>query len=145
MKISIYVSLNLHNITFIGVCVCVLVVQLCPTLCDSWTVAHQVPLSMEFSKQEHWSGLPFPSPGDLPDPRIELRSPALQGDSLLSEPPGKSYIYITLQFAKNSNLLHLTFRTNLWPRQKQSSFCKYSRLSDKWFTLVLSDYFNIVW
>ena len=46
-----------------------------------WTVAHQVPLSMEFSRQEYWSGLPFPSPGDLPDPGIEPGSPALQADS----------------------------------------------------------------
>ena len=48
------------------------------------------PLSMEFSRQEYWSGLPFPSPGDLPDPGIELGSPEFQGDSLPSEPPGKS-------------------------------------------------------
>ena len=47
------------------------------------------PLSMEFSRQEYWSGLPFPSPGDLPDPGIESRSPALQVDSLPSEPPRK--------------------------------------------------------
>ena len=67
---------------------CALVIQSCPTLWDSWTVAHQVPLSMEFSKQEYWHGLPFPSPGDCPDPEIELRSPALQVDSLPSEPPG---------------------------------------------------------
>ena len=46
------------------------------------TVAHQAPLSMEFSRQEYWSGLPFPSPGDLPDPGIEPGSPALQKDSL---------------------------------------------------------------
>ena len=54
-----------------------------------WTVAHQAPPSMEFSKQEYWSGLPFPSPGDLPDPGIKPRSPALQADTLSSEPPGK--------------------------------------------------------
>ena len=54
-----------------------------------WTVAHQVPQSMEFSRQEYWSGLPFPSPGDLPDPRIELGPPALQADALPSEPPGR--------------------------------------------------------
>ena len=54
-----------------------------------WTVAHQAPPSMGFSKQEYWSGLPFPSPGDLPDPGIEPRSPALQADALTSEPPGK--------------------------------------------------------
>ena len=55
-----------------------------------WTVAYQAPPSMEFSMQEYWSGLPFPSPGDLPDPGIEPRSPALQAeDTLSSEPPGK--------------------------------------------------------
>ena len=54
-----------------------------------WTVAYQAPLSMGFSRQECWSGLPFPSPGDLPNPGIEPRSPALQVDSLLAEPQGK--------------------------------------------------------
>ena len=50
-----------------------------------WTVAYQAPLSMEFSRKEYWSGLPFPSPGGLPDPGIEPRSPALQADALPSE------------------------------------------------------------
>ena len=54
-----------------------------------WTVACQAPLSMGFSRQEYWSGLPFPSPGDLPNPGIEYGSPALQADALSSEPPGK--------------------------------------------------------
>ena len=54
-----------------------------------WTVAYQAPLSMGFSRQECWSGLPFPSPGDLPDPGIEPGSPALQAEALPSEPPGK--------------------------------------------------------
>ena len=54
-----------------------------------WSVAHQAPQSMGFSRQEYWSRLPFPSPGDPPDPGIELRSPALQRDTLPSEPPGK--------------------------------------------------------
>ena len=54
-----------------------------------WTVACQAPPSMGFSRQEYWSGLPFPSAGDLPDPAIEPRSPTLQADSLLSMPPGK--------------------------------------------------------
>ena len=53
-----------------------------------WTVAYQAPLSMRFSRQEGWSGLPLPSPGDLPDPGIEPGSPALQADALPSEPPG---------------------------------------------------------
>ena len=54
-----------------------------------WTAAYQAPLFMEFSRQEFWSGLPFPSPGDLPHPGFEPGSPALQADTLLSEPPGK--------------------------------------------------------
>ena len=54
-----------------------------------WTVAYQAPLSMEYSRQEYWSGLLFPSPGDLPDTGIEPRSPASQADSLPSELPGK--------------------------------------------------------
>ena len=54
-----------------------------------WAVAYQAPLSMKFSRQEYWSGLPHPSPGDLPDPGIEPRSPALQADALPSEPPGR--------------------------------------------------------
>ena len=54
-----------------------------------WTVAYQAPLSMGFSRKEYWSGLPFPSPGSLPDPGIEPRSPELEADTLTSEPPGK--------------------------------------------------------
>ena len=51
-----------------------------------WTVSHQAPLFMEFSRQEYWGGLSFPSPGDLPDPVIEPGSPTLQADCVLSEP-----------------------------------------------------------
>ena len=60
-----------------------------------WTVAHQVPLSLEFPRQEYWSKLPFPSPGDLPDPGIELMSPALADGFFITEPRGKPH----LQFA----------------------------------------------
>ena len=66
-----------------------LVAKLCPTLVTPWTVACQTLLSTEFPRQEYWNGLPFPSPGDLPDPGIKSGSPALQADALLSEPPGK--------------------------------------------------------
>ena len=62
-----------------------------------WTVAHQAPLSMEFSSQEHWSGLPFPPPGALPNAGIEPGSPVLQADSLPSELPEKP----VLLFLKN--------------------------------------------
>ena len=68
------------------------VAQLCLTLCTPWTKAYQAPPFMEFSRQEYWSGLPFPSPGDLPNPGIEPRSPALQADTLPPEPPGKQKI-----------------------------------------------------
>ena len=63
-------------------CCCCLVAQLCPTLRDPMEDTCQAPLSMEFTRQEDWSELPFPSPGGLPNPEIELWSPALQVDSL---------------------------------------------------------------
>ena len=76
------------------VCVCVLVAQLCLTLCAPMN--YSLPgssLSMEFPRQKYWNGLPFPSPGDLPDPGIEPGSPALQANFLLSEPPEKPYFF----------------------------------------------------
>ena len=60
-----------------------------PLFVTSWTITYQAPWSMGFSRQEYWSGLPFPSPGDRPNPEIEPRSPTGQADSLSSEPPGK--------------------------------------------------------
>ena len=62
-----------------------LVAKSCLTLATPWTVAHQAPLSMGFARQEYWSGLPFPSLGDLPNPGIKLGSPALKADFLLTE------------------------------------------------------------
>ena len=73
-------------------CLCVLsCVQLFAT---PWTVARQVLLSMEFPRQEYWSGLPFLTPGNLPDPGIEPESPTLQADSLLCESPGKVQLMV---------------------------------------------------
>ena len=83
-------------------------VQLFATL---WTVAYQAPQSVKFSRLEYWNGLPFPSPGDLPDPGIEPSSPALQADALPSEPPGKPretkgkgenkrYTYLSAEFQR---------------------------------------------
>ena len=71
------------------VCVCVLVTRSCLTLHDLLDCDRQPSLPMGFPRQGYWSGQLHPSPGDLPDPRIKPRSPALQADSLLSEPPGK--------------------------------------------------------
>ena len=70
---------------------CGLVAKLCLTLVTSLTVAHQAPQSIGFSRQEYWDGLPFPFPGDLPNPGIKSRSPVLQVNSLLTELPGKSW------------------------------------------------------
>ena len=68
-----------------------------------WTVARQAPLSMEFSREEYWSGLRCPPPGDLLDPGMEPRSPAVQADSLPSEPPGKPLL--RLKMPKFTNFL----------------------------------------
>ena len=71
----------------------VLVAQSCPALCDLMDRSLQAPLSLGFSRQAYGNGLPFPSPGDLPDAGIKSRSPALRADSLPSEPPGKLTTY----------------------------------------------------
>ena len=60
-----------------------------------WTIAYQSPLSMAFSRQEYWSGFPFLSPGDLPDPGIEPGSPSLQPDSLPSEPHPRAELFLS--------------------------------------------------
>ena len=78
-----------------------------------WTIARQALLSMGFSRQEYWSGLPFPSPGDLPDPGIEPRSPALRADALTSEPPGKPSH--TVSQGKRVDLLSSIW-TSLWSK-----------------------------
>ena len=82
---NMYFSLITHSLLSLcgGAVLCC--VQLFVT---AWTAACQAPLSMEFSRKEYWSGLPFPSPGDLLDRGVERRSPALQADSLLSGPQG---------------------------------------------------------
>ena len=69
--------------------VVVLLLSHVPLFATLWTVAHQVPLSMGFLRQEYWSGLPFPSPGDLPNPGIKPLSSALAGGFFAAEPPGK--------------------------------------------------------
>ena len=74
-----------------------------------WTVALQAPLSMGFSRQEYRTGLPFPPPGDLPNPGIEPRSPTLQADSLAAEPPGKP---------ENTGVGSLSLRHQIFPTQE---------------------------
>ena len=70
-----------------------------------WTVAHQAPLSMGFPRQEYWHWLPFPSLGDLLDLGIKPRSPALQADSLLAEPPGKPHLHLYVSVLSTSHLI----------------------------------------
>ena len=82
-----------------------------------WTVAYQAPLSMKFSSQEYWPGLPFPFPWDLPDPGIEPESPSLQADYLLFEPTGKHGNIIGTQiFVKYKNKLKINtfWHSNQW-------------------------------
>ena len=74
-----------------------------------WTVAYQAPPSMGFSRQEYWSGLLFPSPGDLPNPGIEPGSPTLEKDTLTSELPGKPNIYLYKSLNKKQESFGILF------------------------------------
>ena len=89
----------------------VLVAQSCLTLLTPWTIACQAPLSMGFSREGYWSGLPFPSPDNLPNPEIKPGSPASQADILPSESPGKPlciYIYIYIFHVYTSSYKRLS-------------------------------------
>ena len=80
-----------------------------------WTVAHQAPPTMGFSRQEYWSGLPFPSPGDLPDPGIEPASPALAGRFFTTEPPAKPiYVIVCVQIYTNTYYSSLPTRYTIY-------------------------------
>ena len=112
-------------------------VQLFETPC---TVAHQTPLSMGFSRQEFWSELSFPSPGDLPDPGLEPWSPALQADSLLHEPWGKPLFphgclkhLLSHQFSSVQLLSHIWLSTAPWTETCQPSLS----ITNSWSLLKL--------
>ena len=99
ISISIYLSISISICLFIYMLAVGLVTNSCLTLVTPQTVARQAPLPMGFSRQGYWSGLPFPAPGDLPDPGIRPGSPALQADSLPTELKGKPmymYMYICM-------------------------------------------------
>ena len=87
-------------------CVPVCLVSRIQLFAPLWTVTHQAPLSMGFSRQVYWSGLPFPSPGDLPDPGIEPESPYLAGRFSTTEPPGKPYI----GYGRSLNVITILWR-----------------------------------
>ena len=79
-----------------------------------WTIAHKAPLSMGFPRQEYWNGLPFPSPEDLPDPEIELLSPALTGGFFTTESPGKPCLLSLSHLLHSNNTGHfLQFRAEI--------------------------------
>ena len=95
----------LHSIpwdlpSFSLVCACSVTWVISNSFVTPWTVAREAPLCMGFSRQEHWSGLPFPSPGDLPDLETEPGSPALQANSLPTEPPGRPFPSIPSAYCK---------------------------------------------
>ena len=94
-----------------------------------WTVATQAPLSMEFSRQEYWSGLPCPSPGDLPDPEIKLGSSTLQADSLPSEPPGKpSKVAIICYLLFKGNIIKNTTESGLEVFNDSTIICGHAEI-----------------
>ena len=101
-----------------------------------WIVAHQAPPSMGFSTQEYWSGLPSPSPGDIPDSGIDPRSPALQADALTSEPPGQ------MPPAKEViNFIHL-FRKTIFSLLCASKLCTCFQFHWFWFLPLLYPLFS---
>ena len=91
-------------------CVCAQLFSRVSLFVTPWTVAHQTPLSMGFSRQEYWSGLPFPAPRDLPDPgikRMSLVSPVLAGGFFTTVPPGKPLDVVLASKGTTLNSLHL--------------------------------------
>ena len=108
---------------FLARCMCTELLSHVQLFVTPWTVSCQAPLFLEFSRQEYWSGLPFPLPGDLPNTGIEPKFPALQTDSLPSQPPGKS----SNREIKTSHILELG------PRKK---FLVYSRKNKKVWSLL---------
>ena len=103
---------TIHRPSFILV---VVVAKLCLTLVTPWTVACQTPLSMEFPRQEYWSGLPFPSPGDFLDLGIEPPSPALRADSLPVSQQGSSPAFILVCFGDVGHLSSLPVKSGSEP------------------------------
>ena len=104
-----------------------------------WTVAHQAPLSMAFSRQEYWSGFPFPSPGDLPNPGIEPRSPALQADTLTPEPPGK-HCYTIYMCNSLCNLSLIQYKKRRRQGRKEEGKEGRERISSNIFTVERVNY-----
>ena len=113
--IASMISAMLNTYIYARVCVCVCVFSHVWLFITPWTVAHQAPLSMGFSRQEYWSGLPCPPLGDFPNPGIEPRSPALQSDSLPSEPLGKPSGVLESGKHNRASFIRTEWRRVSWP------------------------------
>ena len=101
-----------------------------------WTIAKQVPLSMGFSRQEHWRGLPFPPPGDLPDPGIEPSSPALAGGFFTTEPRGKPVPYFKRHHLINFSGTFLRAEVVFVPPPLHKGSCLTLKLSEITWSLL---------
>ena len=114
---------------------CAKLLQSCLTLGNPWTLDHQVPLSMVFSRQEYWSGLSFPSPGDLPEPGMEHIAPILQADDLPLNHRGSSYKLVVFRNFKvytdfhskqccqpNPHIVNLSYQVHQFVRTKYIQF-----------------------
>ena len=112
-----------NETTKLTICCC-LVTKSCLILCDLWTIAFQAPLSLGFPRQDYWSGLPFPSPGHLPDPGIIPASPALAGGVFTTEPPGKPKYTIEIHKYKVNLIL------------AESTKCEINRIKSRWGTVI---------
>ena len=109
---NIAVSKNIYSVVYL--CWATLSLHLYPNLSTLWTIAHQVPLSMGFPRQECWSGLPFPSPGDLPNPGIQPVSLALAGGFFTAEPPRKPQDITNKNPQLLGNVIKLLSQFHLW-------------------------------
>ena len=107
-----------------------LVAKSCLTLATPWTVVHKAPLSMGFSRQEYWSGFPFPTSGELPHPGIEPESPSLQADSWPTEPPDKTFF---LHFSSVQSLSRVQLFLTVWIAARQASLS----ITNSWSLLKL--------
>ena len=120
-------------------CACMLMLSCVPLFVTPWTVAHQAPMSMGLFRQECWSGLPFPSPGDLPNPGIEPASeysspvsPALAGRFFTTTPLGKPH----LEEGRKQKDWHLSFMNNLTGEQINTQFAERRCADGAWISLT---------
>ena len=118
------------------ICKCAGMLKSCLTHCNPMVCSPLGFSSMGFSRQEYWSGLPCPPPGDFPHPGIEPRSPTLQVDSLPSKPPGKPYMISTLNLR---NLFHICDKLRYFPATKHIPYWKNCAKSSlyKWLSITI--------